>query len=71
MRATDYIFEVFGEKHVADKENKVHKVTESGDCHFVLENGKVFYNFYFFGENTIVNNFWLAKDWEEHCIKSI
>lgn len=71
MTISDYVFDIFGEKYVAELEtNKVYRVSEEGTDHFTLENGKSYF-LYLDGYNPIRNQFWKSIDWEDKCFNTI
>ncbi len=68
MIISDYVFDVFGEKYVAELEtNKVYRVSEQGTIHFTLESGKSYF-LYTDGYNPIQDKFWKSVDWEHRCL---
>ena len=84
MPVKDYIFQVFGEDHVASlHDNRIYKVSTWGDDYIHLENGKMFcfYSKQIHREYIdvidklrgidIQSNFWTAKQWKRECLLNI
>jgi len=76
MTTKDYIFEIFGEPHVALLDtNQVQKVIFYTDDFIRTSDDKLYYlnkeNFTVLVRNSIPNKFWTATTWLDKCLSGL